>query len=393
MGVSFRLLKGKSQGPRLGELQTPHGTVSTPVFMPVGTAASVKALTPLQVKDTGTQIVLANTYHLYMRPGSRIVRRLGGLHQFMCWPGPILTDSGGFQVFSLSSLRNITEQGVTFRSHIDGSSHFIGPEESMSIQHDLGADIIMCFDECIGYPASRDSARLAADRTARWARRCINAHEGHDQSLFGIAQGSVYEDERKRSAATIAEMGLAGYAIGGLSVGEPRAMMRAALQSAVAELPADKPRYLMGVGTPEDIIDSVMRGVDMFDCVMPTRIARHGAALTYKGRVMLKSASLAEDSRPIEEGCDCYTCSSFSRGYIRHLFKAQEPLALTLASVHNLRFMSRLMQDLRDAIRCDAFDDWVKGFGGFYGAMENKRNETTAVEEQSIDCREGGERY
>ncbi len=373
MEFGFSLSKPGSRGPRLGRMCTAHGSVDTPAFMPVGTAASVKAMTPSQVRACGAEIILANTYHLYLRPGSNIVRQLGGLHTFMGWSRPILTDSGGFQVFSLSALRSITEEGVTFRSHIDGSTHFIGPEESISIQHDLGADIIMCFDECIKYPAQPDEARHAAERTARWARRCVEAHGGSDQALFGIVQGSVYGDIRLRNTEELVKLNLPGYAIGGLSVGEPRSLYKQMLRCSVGELPEDRPRYLMGVGTPEDIIEGVLAGVDMFDCVLPTRIARHAAALTYRGRVMLKNASLASDNFPIEEGCDCYTCKNFSRGYVRHLFKSSEPLALTLASIHNLRFMARFMHDLRQAIREDRFEQWVYGFRGLYANVEDKR--------------------
>ena len=379
-GIRFDLIKGSSRGPRLGMIHTSHGDVETPVFMPVGTQATIKAVSPDQAWEAGARLILANTYHLYLKPGHEVVSSLGGLHGFMGWKGPILTDSGGFQVFSLSSLRKIDEQGVTFRSHIDGSTHFISPEKSIEIQHALGADIIMCFDECPPYPVTVEQARDSRARSTRWAERCLEYHESHQaqspgngascgdgpQALFGIVQGSVYEAERKASASEIAALAFDGCAIGGLSVGEPKQMMLSALEWSVQMLPEGKPRYLMGVGTPEDIIEAVARGVDMFDCVLPTRIARHGAALTERGRLLLKNAEFRDDISPIEEGCDCYTCQRFSRGYIRHLFKADEPLALTLATIHNLRFMASFMARLRRAVEEDKYSDFAAGFAGTY---------------------------
>ena len=379
-GICFDLIKGSGQAPRLGVIHTPHGDVDTPVFMPVGTQATIKAVSPDQAWEAGARLILANTYHLYLKPGHEVVKSLGGLHKFMNWNGPVLTDSGGFQVFSLSALRNIDEQGVTFRSHIDGSTHFISPEKSIEIQHALGADIIMCFDECPPYPVPAAEARTSRARSTRWAERCLEYHRsrgahdygdqaaacGPQQALFGIVQGSVYEEERKASASEIATMDFEGSAIGGLSVGEPKQMMFSALEWSLEMLPENKPRYLMGVGTPEDIIEAVARGVDMFDCVLPTRIARHGAALTQRGRILLKNAEFGDDDAPIEEDCDCYTCRHFSRGYIRHLFKAEEPLALTLATIHNLRFMADFMARLRRAVRDDEYADFAAGFKGTY---------------------------
>jgi queuine tRNA-ribosyltransferase len=383
VAFSFELFKEGQVEPRLGRLVTAHGGVDTPAFMPVGTQATVKALTPGEVRDAGAQIVLANTYHLYLRPGSEVVKKLGGVQEFMGWRGPVLTDSGGFQVFSLSSLRKIDDRGATFKSHIDGSTHFLGPEESIHIQHDLGADIIMCFDECIEYPTTHEKAHEAMLRTLRWAERCKLTHDsygGKDQALFGIVQGSVFPEERALSAAGTVALDFPGYAIGGLSVGEPKDLMEKALLATTSVLPADRPRYLMGVGTPEDIILGVRSGVDMFDCVLPTRAARHGAAFTYRGRVLLKNKDMADDSGPIEEGCDCYTCRNFSRGYIRHLFKAGEPLALTLASLHNLRFMARFMADMRGAIGAGDFDRWAGEFRGLYRTMAPKGTDFDDVE-------------
>ncbi|MDP2857755.1 MAG: tRNA guanosine(34) transglycosylase Tgt [Bacillota bacterium] len=393
-GFRFDLIKGRARGPRLGVLHTAHGDVETPVFMPVGTQATIKATSPEQAWHAGARLILANTYHLYLKPGHEVVSSLGGLHEFMGWSGPILTDSGGFQVFSLSSLRKIEEQGVTFRSHIDGSTHFISPEKSIEIQHSLGADIIMCFDECPPYPVTLEQARSSRARSARWAERCLAYHAGRvacrsgfngepsgtgeagsgkRQALFGIVQGSVYEAERTASAREIAALDFDGCAIGGLSVGEPKEMMLSALEWSIDPLPERKPRYLMGVGTPEDIIQAVARGTDMFDSVLPTRIARHGAALTNRGRLLLKNAEFGDDGSPIEEGCDCYACREFSRGYIRHLFKAKEPLALTLATIHNLRFMANFMARLRDAIAADEFSGFAENFRGTYARRTGRK--------------------
>ncbi|MGE5484866.1 MAG: tRNA guanosine(34) transglycosylase Tgt [Ignavibacteriales bacterium] len=344
------------RGPgRLGVMRTPHGVVHTPVFMPVGTQGSVKCVTPCQVEQAGAEIVLANTYHLYLRPGHEVVRELGGLHRFMSWPRPILTDSGGFQVMSLSGLRRVSDDGVVFRSHLDGSEHFISPEKAVLIQNALGSDIAMALDECIEYPSDLERVAEAAERTARWAERCKAAHAGLEgarrQALFGIVQGGAIPDLRRRSAGQISSIGFQGYAIGGLSVGEPKGLTYDMVDEVVPLLPEDAPRYLMGVGSPDDIVECAARGVDMMDSVLPTRLARHAALLTARGRLQIKNATFATDERPVEEDCDCYTCRHFSRAYIRHLFKAGEVLGMTLASIHNLRYLSRLVGLVREAIR------------------------------------------
>lgn len=362
MAIKYTLLKTcKQTGARLGRLETPHGIVETPVFMPVGTQATVKTLTPEQLQGIGAQIVLSNTYHLYLRPGHELVRRAGGLHKFMNWDRPILTDSGGFQVFSLNDLRKIREEGVEFRSHIDGSTHFLSPEKAIEIQNALGADIIMCFDECPPYPADREYAENSLARTVRWAERCKDFHkETERQALFGIIQGGMYHDLRARSASQMTELDFPGYSLGGLSVGEPKPLMYEVLESTVPLMPRDKPRYLMGVGSPDCLVEGVLRGIDMFDCVLPTRVARNGTALTGFGKVVVRNASYSEDFEPIELGCDCYTCQNFSRAYIRHLIKADEVLGLTLVSIHNLRFLLRLMEGMREAIAADRSGDYAK---------------------------------
>ncbi len=339
---------------RSGALTTPHGTLLTPVFAPVGTQATVKTLTPRDLNELGASLVLANTYHLYLRPGSALVRDFGGLHAFMGWPGPMLTDSGGFQVFSLAQMRKVDPDGVTFRSHIDGSLHRFTPESTIAAQQDLGADIIMCLDEC-PEPLDRKYNEEALRRTHVWAARCQAAHTRPDQALFGIVQGGIFDDLRIESARTLRAMGFPGYAIGGLSVGETKEQMYATLDITVPELPADKPRYLMGVGAPEDIVEGVARGVDIFDCVLPTRVARNGGLLTRRGRLNLRNAKYAADPLPVEPGCDCYCCQHFSRAYLRHLFKAEETLGLHLATVHNVRFMTRLMSDIRQHIAAGDF--------------------------------------
>lgn len=343
---------------RAGVLHTPHGEVATPVFMPVGTQATVKSLTPEQVADTGASIVLSNTYHLYLRPGVGVVEAAGGVHGFMQWNAPILTDSGGFQVFSLAGRRSITADGVRFRSHIDGSEHFFTPEGVMDYEQRLGADIAMAFDECAPYPAERSYVETAMERTHQWAVRCAASHTRADQALFGIVQGGVWPDLRRQSAEFLTQLDLPGYGIGGLSVGEDKQEMADALAAAADALPVDKPRYLMGVGAPDDLLDGVARGVDMFDCVLPTRNARNGALFTRHGRLNVRNGSYREDLGAIEEGCDCYTCSRFNRAYLSHLFRAEELLAYTLASIHNVRFLVRLMERARAAIvdgRFEAF--------------------------------------
>ncbi len=347
-------------GPaRAGVFQTPHGLLRTPVFAPVGTQGTVKAVTPRQLKELGGTLVLANTYHLYLRPGDELIRDLGGLHAFMSWDGPLLTDSGGFQVWSLSAINRIDDEGVTFRSHIDGSLHRFTPERSIAIQQNLGADIIMCFDE-LADPDDYAYLKVSTARTHRWAERCRAAWTNPDrQALFGIVQGGIFEDLRCESARALAAMDFPGYAIGGLSVGESKADMLRTLEVVTPLLPADRPRYLMGVGTIEDLVEAVARGVDIFDCVLPTRVARHGAALTRRGAINVKNAAYASDPSPLDEGCDCYTCQHFSRAYIRHLVKSREMLAATLLSIHNLRMLVRLAEEMRTAIQEGRFASYA----------------------------------
>lgn len=375
--LKYELIKKSiNTDARLGRVTTPHGTIETPVFMPVGTQATVKAMTPDELKDIGAQIILSNTYHLYMRPGEKLIEKAGGLHNFMHWDRSILTDSGGFQVFSLSDLRNIKEEGVTFKSHIDGSKHFISPEKDMEIQNALGADIIMCFDECLPYPCDYDYAKKSLDRTIRWAARCKEAHKNTEkQALFGIIQGGMYKDLREYSVQKTVELDFPGYSIGGLSIGEPKPLMYDALDWTVHLLPENKPRYLMGVGSPDCLLEGVMRGIDMFDCVLPTRIARNGTVFTSKGKLVIRNAEYAEDFRPLDDECDCYACRNFSRAYIRHLFKAQEILAARLATIHNLRFLIKLMENIRKSIKDDTFLEFRKEFYYKYGEIErNKEN-------------------
>lgn len=330
--------------------------------MPVGTQGSVKAVSPGDLQDAGVKIILANTYHLYLRPGHEVIRRFGGLHRFMNWHGPVLTDSGGFQVYSLSGLRSISDEGVTFQSHLDGSRHFIGPEEAINIQKALGADIIMAFDECPPYPSDYEYVLNSVRLTSLWARRCINYMDGANQTLFGIVQGGIYRDLREMSAGDLTDMGFDGYALGGLSVGEDREMRLQVITETRGFLPEDKPVYLMGVGSPEDIVESVMRGIDMFDCVMPTRNARNGTLFTTNGRLTIKNARYTDDERPIDENCKCYTCTHFSRGYLRHLFMAKEILAYRLNTIHNLYYYSHLMSEIRQAIREDKFTNFRDKF-------------------------------
>ena len=344
---------------RAGEFCTPHGILQTPVFAPVGTQATVKAITPAHLEELGATLVLSNTYHLFLRPGDELVAKMDGLHEFMQWHKPMLTDSGGFQVFSLANMRKVDEDGVTFKSHIDGSMKRLTPESSIKIQENLGADIIMAFDECSD-PNNRVYVEQAMERTHRWAQRCLEAKTREDQALFGIVQGGIFDDLREQSARAISSMGFPGHAIGGLSVGETKAEMYHTLEVVNAILPAEKPRYLMGVGTPEDLIEGVLRGIDIFDCVLPTRLARHNSAMTMSGRLNLMNATFAEDQRPIDEQCSCYTCRTFSRAYLRHLIVAKEMLAATLLSIHNLHTLLQLARDLRQAIlegRLQAFAD------------------------------------
>ena len=367
--VTYELIKKDTKTrARRGRLHTPHGTIETPVFMPVGTAGTVKAMKPESLKEMGAQIILSNTYHLYLRPGHELVREAGGLHKFMNWDRAILTDSGGFQVFSLGDLRKITEEGVKFRSHIDGSSHMLTPEKSMEIQNALGSDIMMAFDECAPYPADRDYVKHSLERTTRWLKRCKDYHQNtENQSLFGIMQGGMYRDLREESAKAIVDLDLPGYAIGGLSVGEPKDLMLEVLDYSADFLPADKARYLMGVGTPDYLFEGVERGVDMFDCVLPTRIARNGTAMTSRGKVVIKNAKYQKDFSPLDPNCDCYTCRNYSRAYLRHLFKANEILSSMLLSEHNLYFLVKMMENIRKAIEEDRFTEYKNEFYEAYG--------------------------
>ncbi len=367
--VYYELIKASREGmARRGRLHTPHGTIETPVFMPVGTQATVKTLSPEEVAGMGAGILLSNTYHLHLRPGEDIVRDAGGLHRFMNWQGAILTDSGGFQVFSLSALRKITEEGVAFRSHLSGEPLFMGPEESMAVQNALGSDIMMAFDECPPFPADRDYLTQSLLRTTRWAKRCIAAHKNPDrQALFGIVQGGMEHDLRKLSAEQLVELDLPGYAVGGLSVGEPKPLMYEVLEYTTPLLPKDKARYLMGVGSPDDLFEGVLRGVDMFDCVLPTRIARNGTVFTSKGKLVVRNAQYARDFAPLDDACDCYTCKNYSRAYIRHLIKADETFGIRLTSYHNVYFLIKLMEKIRQAIETDTLLSFKRSFYEAYG--------------------------
>ncbi len=362
----YHLLKTDQQARR-GRLHTPHGPIETPAFMPVGTQATVKGLLPSQVKSTGAEILLANTYHLLLRPGHELVRDLGGLHAFMGWDGPILTDSGGYQVFSLAHRRKITEEGVVFQSHLDGSKVMLGPAEAMQIQLALGSDILMSFDECIPYPIAKEAAEESLARTHRWEETTLQFRPDDGRALFAIVQGGIFEDLRLRSAEFLTNLPFDGYAVGGLFVGEERSDTLRVLQAVGPHLPSDKARYVMGVGTPLEVVECVMRGFDMFDCVLPTRNARHGQAMTFAGALRLKAARFQKDEAPIDEDCDCLACARFSRAYLRHLLMAKEILAATLISHHNLRFMQRLMDGVRRAIEegrlSDFRDDLASGLG------------------------------
>ncbi len=373
--LSYELIhKDAKTGARRGRITTPHGTIETPVFMPVGTQATVKAMKPEDVERTGAQIILGNTYHLYLRPGSDIVREAGGLHKFMNWNKPILTDSGGFQVFSLGAMNKISEEGVEFRSHIDGSKHMLSPEKSIAVQTDLGSDIMMAFDECAPPDSSREYIEKSQALTTRWLERCVKAHKNTEkQALFGIMQGGFFRDLREKSAREITEFDLPGYAIGGISVGETKEEYIGVLEYAPDLLPEDKPRYVMGIGTPDYIFEAVQRGVDMFDCVEPTRIARHGMAMTSRGRISIKNARFERDFTPLDPECDCYTCRNFSRAYLRHLFKEGENLSNMLLSEHNLRFMAKTLEEIRKAIEEDRFLEYKKEFyTKYYGSPDGK---------------------
>ena len=361
--IDFKVIhKDRGSAARTGSLTTPHGQIETPIFMPVGTQATVKAMTPEELCQVGAQIILANTYHLYIRPGHELVERLGGLHSFMHWDRPILTDSGGFQVFSLGELRKISEEGVRFQSHLDGSYHFISPERAIAIQEALGGDIIMCFDECPPYPAEYDYVRRSAELTTRWAARCLEAKRRDDQALFGIIQGGMYRDLREQSAGELCAMGFDGYALGGLSVGEEKGLMYEIMGYCGPLLPEGKPRYVMGIGAPEDLIEGINAGFDMFDCVMPTRNARNGMLFTESGNINIKNALHAEDSAPIDSACACYVCTNYSRAYLRHLYRSGEILASRLNTWHNLHYYLSLMAKARCAIAENRFTQFRQEF-------------------------------
>ena len=352
----------KQTGARVGEYVTPHGVIQTPVFMPVGTQATVKTLAPYEIEQLGAQIILSNTYHLYMRPGEKTVERAGGLHAFMDWHRPILTDSGGFQVFSLSRLNKITDDGVEFNSHLDGSRHVFTPEKSIDIQNALGADIIMAFDECSAAGCDFSYAERAMERTLRWLERCVVHHKRDDQMLFPIVQGNMFKDLRVKSLKETKPFAKVGIAIGGLSVGEPKKVMYEMLDALQPDYPVDMPRYLMGVGSPDCLAEGVLRGIDMFDCVLPTRTARNGLAFTSGGKLTVRNAVYKEDHRPLDENCDCYTCTHFSRGYLRHLVNTGEVLGARLISYHNLYYLTRLMERIRAAILTDSYGDFMEEF-------------------------------
>ena len=361
--ITYELIKQcPHTGARAGRIHTPHGSFDTPIFMPVGTQASVKTLAPEELKEMGAGIILSNNYHLFLRPGSKLVKEAGGLHKFMNWDRAILTDSGGFQVFSLGDLRKISEEGVTFRSHIDGSKKFLSPEIATQSQMDLGADIIMAFDECVPYPADFKYTRESMELTLRWAQRCKDTMTNPNQGLFGIVQGGMYKDLRIECANRLVDMDFPGYAVGGLSVGEPKELMYEMLDITLEHLPQNKARYLMGVGTPDCLVEGVMRGIDMFDCVYPTRVARNGTAMTWNGRLVIKNAQSEHDFHPIDEHCNCYTCRNYSRAYIRHLVRVNEIFGLRLLTIHNLHFLIDFMRQMRQSIMEDRFPEFYRKF-------------------------------
>lgn len=367
MVVNYELVaEDRKTGARAGLLHTPHGVFKTPMFMPVGTQATVKTVTPEELEEMGSQIILSNTYHLFLRPGTELIHEAGELHRFMNWNKGILTDSGGFQVFSLGAMRKITEEGVYFRSFLDGSKQFLSPEISIRAQEDLGSDIAMAFDECIPYPADYEYARKSTERTTRWAERCIKAHQRTDRGIFGIIQGGMYKDLRKQSAMEISSLPFDGVAVGGLSVGEPHDLMYDILEETIQWMPKGKARYLMGVGTPDCLVEGVARGVDMFDCVFPTRVARNGMAMIHTGRMNMKNKQYERDFRPIEESCGCYTCRNYTRAYIRHLYKSEELLAFRLVTIHNLYFLLQFMRDMREAIVQGNFSEFREHFMEHY---------------------------
>lgn len=369
VAITYELIKTcKQTGARLGKVHTPHGSFDTPTFMPVGTLATVKTMSPEELKGIGANIILSNTYHLWLRPGEEIIGEAGGLHSFMNWDGAILTDSGGFQVFSLSDMREIVEEGVHFRNHLNGEKMFLSPEKAMEIQNVLGSDIMMAFDECPPYPATYEYMKQSVERTSRWAERCLKAHKRPDeQGLFGIVQGGEFEELRKQSAEDLISLNFPGYAIGGLSVGEPKDVMNRVLEFTTPLLPDDKPRYLMGVGSPDSLVDGAIRGIDMFDCVLPTRIARNGTCMTSVGRLVVRNAKYACDFRPLDENCDCHVCQNYSRAYIRHLIKCNEIFGFRLTTYHNLYFLLKLMEQVREAIRKDRLADFKEEFFEAYG--------------------------
>lgn len=378
MSDHFQLLHQDSTSKaRCGLLTTAHGVIETPIFMPVGTNATVKAMRPGDLREAGAQIILANTYHLYLRPGHRLVEQLGGLHRFMAWDGPILTDSGGFQVFSLAELRKISEEGVQFRSHIDGSRHLLTPELSIGIQQSLGADIIMVFDECPPADAERRYVEQSLELTTRWARRSKQAHSRQDQLLFGIVQGGRFPELRQRSAAELQQIGFDGYALGGLSVGEEKPVMHAVMEACEPALPVDKPRYIMGIGTPEDLVEAVWRGYDMFDCVMPTRNARNGMLFTSQGRINIKAKQYEEDQGPLDPACNCQVCCTYSRAYLRHLFRANEILSSILNTHHNIAYYLNLMSRMREAIRQNRFERFRQDFYAHQQPVASHKEEYT----------------
>ena len=370
--ITYELLHvDKNSGARRGVVHTPHGDIQTPIFMPVGTLATVKAMSPEELKnDVKAQIILSNTYHLYLRPGHDIVKEAGGLHKFMNWDRPILTDCGGFQVFSLSSLRKISEEGVLFNSHLDGSKHMFTPEKVMEIEEALGADIIMAFDECCPYPADYDYVKKSMERTTRWAVRCKEAHKTENQGLFGIIQGGFYKDLREQSAKNLISLDFPGYAIGGISVGEPKEEFLDILRYTTPLMPENKPRYLMGVGSPDYLIEASLAGIDMCDCVLPTRLARHGTALTSKGKLVIRNQNFARDWNKLDDECDCYTCKNYTRAYLRHLIKTNEILGMRLLSLHNLRFLTKLMERVRIEIEHDNLLAFREEFYKKYGYTE-----------------------
>jgi queuine tRNA-ribosyltransferase len=372
--MSFRyelIKKDTSTGARLGRIQTDHGSLSTPAFLPVGTQGTVKSLTPEELVEIGVEGILGNTYHLYLRPGHETIRKLGGLHTFIHWQGPILTDSGGYQVFSLAKLRKISEEGATFQSHLDGSLHFLTPEKALEIQRALGSDIAMVLDECIPYPSSYEYAKASTSLTTRWAKRSLQSKREGDPALFAIVQGGTYRDLREESAQSLVDDDFQGYAMGGLSVGEPKSMMLEVLKWTTPLLPQERPRYLMGVGTPEDIVDAVLLGIDLFDCVLPTRNARNGTLFTSSGKMSIKQAQYAEDSRPVDEDCLCYTCRHYSRAYLRHLYLANEILSSRLNTIHNLYYYISLLAGIRGAIQEGTFLDFSEN------KIQNRGHETS----------------